>query len=81
MALYCLAEICKYTGLKEEIIRDRLMVGIRDKSLSELYSKVKQNNLTKTTENQQLCPNNVPGEEGEFTKETNVQHVMPYVTV
>ena len=28
-------ETCNYAGLKEEIIRDRLVVGIRDKSLSE----------------------------------------------
>ena len=34
-ALYRLVETCNYAGLKEEMIRDRLVVGIRDKSLSE----------------------------------------------
>ena len=34
-ALYHLVETCNYAGLREEIIRDRLVVGIRDKSLSE----------------------------------------------
>ena len=34
-ALYRLAETCNYAGLKEEMIRDRLVVGIRDKSVSE----------------------------------------------
>ena len=34
-ALYRLVESCNYAGLKEEMIRDRLVVGIRDKSLSE----------------------------------------------
>ena len=55
------------------------MVGITEKSLSEMHFKVKKNNLTKTPENQQLCPSNVLNEEGEFTEETNVQHVIPYV--
>ena len=34
-ALYRLAETCNYAGLKEEMIRQRLVVGIRDKSASE----------------------------------------------
>ena len=34
-ALYHLAETSNYAGLKEEMIRDRLVVGIRDKTLSE----------------------------------------------
>ena len=34
-ALYRVAETCNYAGLKVERIRDRLLVGIRDKSLSE----------------------------------------------
>ena len=33
-AMYCLAENCEYRDLKEEMIRDRLVVGIRDSSLS-----------------------------------------------
>ena len=32
--LYCLAETCNYGDLKDEMIRDRLVVGIRDVSLS-----------------------------------------------
>jgi len=32
-SLYSLAENCNYAGLKEEMIRDRLVVGIRDMSL------------------------------------------------
>ena len=35
MALYKLAENCDYGDLKEEMIRDRLVVGIRDTALSE----------------------------------------------
>ena len=35
MALYSLAENCEYGDLKEEMIRDRLVVGIRDTALSE----------------------------------------------
>ena len=34
-ALYHLVETCNSAGLREEIIRDRLVVGIRDKSLFE----------------------------------------------
>ena len=33
--LYSLAENCNYAGLKEEMIRDTLVVGIRDMALSE----------------------------------------------
>ena len=35
MALYDLAEHCYYGKMKEEMIRDRLIVGIRDTTLSE----------------------------------------------
>ena len=34
-SLYALSQNCQYGGLKEEMIRDRLVVGIRDNSLSE----------------------------------------------
>ena len=34
-ALYELAEHCNYGNLREEMIRDRLVVGIRDSKLSE----------------------------------------------
>ena len=34
MTLYSLAENCEYGPLKEEMIRDRLVVGIRDSALS-----------------------------------------------
>ena len=33
--LYTLIEFCEYRDLKEEMLRDRLVVGIRDVSLSE----------------------------------------------
>ena len=35
MALYNLAESCEYDALKEKMIRDWLVVGIRDLALSE----------------------------------------------
>ena len=34
-SLYNLAENCSYAGLREELIRDRIVIGIRDISLSE----------------------------------------------
>ena len=34
-ALHQLAESCEYGNIKDEMIRDRLVVGIRDESLSE----------------------------------------------
>lgn len=34
-ALYSLVDSCDYKDLKSEMLRDRLVVGIRDKSLSE----------------------------------------------
>ncbi len=34
-ALYTLAETCEYDAFKDEMIRDRLVVGIRDSALSE----------------------------------------------
>ena len=35
MALYSLAATCEYGSFESEMIRDRLVVGIRDRSLSE----------------------------------------------
>ena len=35
MELYKLAETCEYGDMTEQMIRDRLVVGIRDSSLSE----------------------------------------------
>lgn len=34
-ALYALAEHCNYQNLKEDLIRDRIVVGLRDRKLSE----------------------------------------------
>ena len=34
-ALFCLSEHCQYGNLCEEMIRDRIVVGLRDSSLSE----------------------------------------------
>ena len=33
--LYCLSEHCEYAGLRDEMIRDRIVVGVRDSILSE----------------------------------------------
>lgn len=33
--LYCLAEHCGYGALHDELVRDRIIVGIRDRNLSE----------------------------------------------
>ena len=33
--LYTLAEFCNFSDLRDELIRDRIVVGIRDKVLSE----------------------------------------------
>ena len=35
MALYELVQHCDYGGMKDEMIRDHLVVGIRDSSLSK----------------------------------------------
>ncbi len=35
MELYKLAESCNYGDMKDEMIRDRLVVGIRDNALSK----------------------------------------------
>ena len=35
VALYHLVEDCQYGAMKEELIRDRLVVGIRDEALSQ----------------------------------------------
>ena len=35
MELYKLAESCNYGNMKDEMIRDRLVVGIRDNALSK----------------------------------------------
>ena len=42
--LYELIEMCEYGALKEDILRDRIVVGIRDKSMSEKLQL--QNDLT-----------------------------------
>ena len=33
--LYTLAELCNFSDLRDELIRDRIVVGIRDNALSE----------------------------------------------
>ena len=33
--LYCLVDNCNYGNLKDELLRDRLVVGIRDQGLSK----------------------------------------------
>ena len=46
--LYNLAEFCNYGDLKEEMLRDRLVVGIRDVSLSERLQTDSDLTLEKT---------------------------------
>ena len=36
--LFCLSEHCQYGNLREEMIRDRIVVGLHDSSLSEKLS-------------------------------------------
>ena len=48
MELYRLAENCDYGALKEEIIRDRLVVGIRDAALSQQLQLDSELTLEKT---------------------------------
>ena len=38
-SLYCLAQYCNYGALNDEMIRDKIVVGVRDSELSEkIYS-------------------------------------------
>ena len=49
-ALYCLVEHCKYGALRDEMIRDRIVAGVLDSSLSEkmqLDSELSQLTLEK----------------------------------
>ena len=47
--LFSLAENCEYGGLKDELIRDRLVVGIRDETLSRQLQLDPELTLQKTT--------------------------------
>ena len=47
-ALYGLIETCEYGALKEEMLRDRLVVGIRDTALSERLQLNAELTLDKT---------------------------------
>ena len=46
-SLHCLAEHCGYEGLKSEMIRDRIVVGLRDANLSMKLQMVADLNLEK----------------------------------
>ena len=71
-ALYCLAEHCGYGELYSEMIHDRLVVGLRDKKLSEqlqmdpeltlekAVTRVRQSELVK--KQQDILRNNFKGE-------------------
>ena len=37
---YCLAEYCKFVTLKDDLIRDRTVVGLKDKKLSEQLHEI-----------------------------------------
>ena len=39
--LYSLIETCNYGDLKDELLRDRLIVGIRDAKLSESLAELR----------------------------------------
>ncbi|GBO34013.1 Transposon Ty3-I Gag-Pol polyprotein [Araneus ventricosus] len=53
-ALYTLAEHCEYGVLHDELIRDRIVVGIRDKNLSEKLQLDADLTLTKVIERVRL---------------------------
>lgn len=71
-ALHCLAEYCGYGTLHDEMVRDRLVVGLRDKRLSEqlqmdpeltlekAVTKVKQSELVK--KQQEMLKTNFKGD-------------------
>ena len=46
-SLHCLAEYCGYEGLKNEMIRDRIVVGLRDANLSMKLQMVSDLDLEK----------------------------------
>ena len=46
-SLHCLAEYCGYEGLKNEMIRDRIVVGLRDANLSMKLQMVPDLSLEK----------------------------------
>ena len=54
--LYCLAEYCEFGTLRDDLIRDRIVLGIKDKKLSEqlqLDSKLTlENAITKTRQSE-----------------------------
>lgn len=70
MALLCLAEHCGYGALHDEMVRDRLVVDVRDKHLSEqmdpeltlhkAVTKVKQSELVK--KQQEMLKTNFKGD-------------------
>ena len=42
-ALYLLAETCKYGALKEELIHNRIVTGVRDMRISKHFGKLAAN--------------------------------------
>ncbi|KAL7863391.1 hypothetical protein SRHO_G00123750 [Serrasalmus rhombeus] len=61
-ALYCLAEHCGYGALHDEMIWDRLVVGLRDKKLSEQLHGAWQSEQVK--KQQELMKSNFKAENG-----------------
>ncbi|GBO20528.1 Uncharacterized protein K02A2.6 [Araneus ventricosus] len=53
-ALYTLSEHCEYGVLHDELIRDRIVIGIRDKNLNEKLQLVADLTLTKVIERVRL---------------------------
>ena len=75
MVLYDLAECCDYGDMKEEMIRDRLVAGIRDKALSEkLQTDLK---LTLDTAKKTICQKEAVHEQQQsLKKEKRMQRLL-----
>ena len=86
-ALYHLVESCEYGGLKEELLRDRLVVGIRDLKLSERLQMESDLTLDRAKklirQREAVQQHNTQLQEGVSTKSPidvssiNKQHVNP----
>ena len=50
LCLHCLAESCKFAGLHDKMLRDRLVLGARDKAARARLFREKECSLTKAIE-------------------------------
>ncbi|GBL82330.1 hypothetical protein AVEN_252492-1 [Araneus ventricosus] len=67
-ALYTLSEHCEYGVLHDELIRDRIVVGIRDKNLSEKLQLDADLTLTKVIERVRLSVSSGQGTTGKIDR-------------